>query len=397
MPERVSTSRVNSIDFMRGAIMVIMALDHVREYFHITAFTANPTDPATTTSILFFTRWITHFCAPSFVMLSGISAYLSGRKKSIEQASSFLLKRGIWLVLVEVTLITFALSFDVTYKVIFLQVIWSLATSMIVLSLFVRFTSSRVILFVGLLLIFTHNLTSFIKFPENSVQDILMNVFFTATGKFYTLSEGHTLGVFYVILPWAGLMMVGYGLGSLYDKDADAARRKKVLLTLGAVSTVLFLVLRGLNWYGDPSPWASQADSWRTFLSFLNVSKYPPSLMYMLMTQGPVLMLLAITEHTNNRISRFFTVYGKVPFFYYILHFYLIHALSALAVLASGYTWRQVTDSKLFFQFRPFDFGYQLEYVYLIWIGIVILLYMPCRWFGTYKTKRKKKWWLSYL
>jgi uncharacterized membrane protein len=398
MSERIqSSSRIKSIDTIRGAIMVIMALDHVRDFFHITAFSADPTDPTTTTVLLFFTRWITHYCAPSFLLLSGISAYLSGRKKTVAGISNFLAKRGLWLVFVEIIFITFALSFDVTYKVIFLQVIWALGMSMLFLSLLVRFFSSAVILSIGLLLIFGHDLLGLVRFAAHSVPDILLNVFFTGAGKFYPVGSAHTVAVLYAVLPWTGLMFLGYGLGSLYDKDADPARRKKTLLTLGTTAILAFLILRAFNGYGDPSPWSEQTEGWRTFLSFMNVSKYPPSLMYCLVTLGPVLLLLAYTDQLENRFSIFLSVYGKVPFFYYVLHFYLIHTFSALAVLASGYTWRQATDPKLFFQFRPFDFGYRLEYVYLIWIGIVILLYLPCRWFGTYKTKRKKKWWLSYL
>lgn len=397
MPQIESKSRIQSIDTIRGLIMIIMALDHVRDFFHLTAFTADPVEPTTTTPILFFTRWITHYCAPSFLLLSGISAYLTGRKKSHAVLSSFLAKRGLWLVFVEIVVVTFALSFDATYKVIFLQVIWALGTSMLILALLVRIASVRVIFGIGLLLIFGHNLLDGIQLTPNSTGDVLLNVFFTAAGKFYPVGGANTVAVLYVILPWTGLMLVGYGLGSLYEKDFDPAKRKKLLLNLGLIGTALFFMLRGLNGYGDPAPWAMQKETWRTVLSFFNVTKYPPSLLFTLMTQGPLLLLLAYADQIENRFTRFLSIYGKVPFFYYILHFYLIHTVSALVVLGSGYTWLEATDPKLFFQFRPFDFGYSLPYVYLIWLAVVILLYMPCRWFGTYKTQRKKKWWLSYL
>lgn len=377
--------------------MIIMALDHVRDFFHIEAFTGNPVDPVTSTPILFFTRWITHYCAPSFLLLSGISAYLSGRKKTLAEAGNFLAKRGLWLVFVEVVFVTFALSFDITYKVFFLQVIWALGMSMLILSLLVRFIPAKGILAIGLVLIFGHNLLDDISLSLNSPADILMNVFFTAAGKFYPIGGGKTVAVLYVILPWTGLMLAGYGLGSLFHKDYDPARRKKILLSVGTAGTAMFFLLRGINGYGDPAPWSVQSESWRTVLSFFNVSKYPPSLMFTLMTQGPLLILLAFTDQAENRITRFVSVYGKVPFFYFIIHFYLIHTLSALAVLASGYTWRQATDPKLFFQFRPFDFGFALGYVYLIWLGIVLILYLPCKWFWKYKMHNKKKWWLSYL
>ena len=390
------TVRIRSIDTIRGAIMIIMALDHTRDFFHITAFTADPVNPETTTTILFFTRWITHYCAPSFMMLSGISAYLSGRKKTLAETSSFLMKRGLWLILVEIIFMTFALSFDITYKTIFLNVFWALGTSMLVLGLLIRFTSARGILIIGLLLVFGHNLLDFVKVAPNSPLDIFLGIFLTGGGRFIPRGDGGLIAFLYVILPWAGIMLSGYGLGKLYDKDVNPLRRKKVLLTLGIAATVLFFVLRFINLYGDPSLWTNQKESWRTVLSFFNVTKYPPSLLFTLMTLGPVLILLAFTDNTYNRFTKFVSVYGKVPFFFFVAHFYLIHSLSAIVVLASGYTWQQATDEKLFFKFRPVDFGFELGWVYLIWILIVMVMYKPSKWFGNYKSANKK-WWLSYM
>jgi len=390
------TVRIRSIDTIRGAIMIIMALDHTRDFFHITAFTADPVNPETTTTILFFTRWITHYCAPSFMMLSGISAYLSGRKKTLAETSSFLMKRGLWLILVEIIFMTFALSFDITYKTIFLNVFWALGTSMLVLGLLIRFTSARGILIIGLLLVFGHNLLDFVKVTPNSPLDIFLGIFLTGGGRFIPRGDGGLIAFLYVILPWAGIMLSGYGLGKLYDKDVNPLRRKKVLLTLGIAATVLFFVLRFINLYGDPSLWTNQKESWRTVLSFFNVTKYPPSLLFTLMTLGPVLILLAFTDNTYNRFTKFVSVYGKVPFFFFVAHFYLIHSLSAIIVLASGYTWQQATDEKLFFKFRPVDFGFELGWVYLIWILIVMVMYKPSKWFGNYKSANKK-WWLSYM
>jgi len=390
------TVRIRSIDTIRGAIMIIMALDHTRDFFHITAFTADPVNPETTTTILFFTRWITHYCAPSFMMLSGISAYLSGRKKTLAETSSFLMKRGLWLILVEIIFMTFALSFDITYKTIFLNVFWALGTSMLVLGLLIRFTSARGILIIGLLLVFGHNLLDFVKVAPNSPLDIFLGIFLTGGGRFIPRGDGGLIAFLYVILPWAGIMLSGYGLGKLYDKDVNPLRRKKVLLTLGIAATVLFFVLRFINLYGDPSLWTNQKESWRTVLSFFNVTKYPPSLLFTLMTLGPVLILLAFTDNTYNRFTKFVSVYGKVPFFFFVAHFYLIHSLSAIIVLASGYTWQQATDEKLFFKFRPVDFGFELGWVYLIWILIVMVMYKPSKWFGNYKSANKK-WWLSYM
>ncbi|MCE7070234.1 heparan-alpha-glucosaminide N-acetyltransferase domain-containing protein [Dyadobacter sp. CY327] len=388
--------RIKSIDTVRGLIMVIMALDHVRDYFHITAFSADPLDPATTNPALFFTRWITHFCAPSFMLLSGISAYLSGQNKTTADTSSFLLKRGLWLILVEITFMTFAFSFDVTFKTIFLAVLWALGTSMLVLGLFVRFFSPKAILISGLVLIFGHNLFDLVKAAPGSGLDIFLGIFMTGAGRFVPRGDGGNIAFLYVILPWAGIMMSGYGLGMIYNRAFPEQKRRKILLQSGVAAIVLFLVLRFVNYYGDQSLWSPQSEGMRTFLSFMNASKYPPSLIFTLITLGPILILLAFTEHTDNALTRFFTVYGKVPFFYFMLHFYLIHLLTMIAVLSSGYTWAQATAPDLFFKFRPNDFGYSLGIVYVIWISIVLALYYPCRWFGNYR-ERNKKWWLSYL
>ncbi len=387
--------RIRSIDTIRGAIMIIMALDHVRDFFHISAFTADPLDPQSTTGALFFTRWITHFCAPTFMLLSGISAYLAGQKRSAAETSSFLLKRGFWLILMEIVVMTFFLSFDPSYKTIFLAVFWALGTSMISLGLAVRFFSPKAVLVIGLLLIFGHNLLDYIKVQENSSLDIILSIFLTGGGRFYPLG-GVTLAFLYVILPWAGIMLTGYGLGELFRSSVAVAKRRKTLLASGFVAILLFFVLRFINQYGDPVHWTDQETSFRTFLSFFNFTKYPPSLLFTLATQGPVLILLALTERTDNPLTRVFTVYGKVPFFYFTVHFFLIHIFCAIAVLASGYSWAQATDPKLFFKFRPSEFGYELSWVYLIWIFIVALLYLPSKWYGGYK-ERERKWWLSYL
>ncbi|KAA6439426.1 DUF1624 domain-containing protein [Dyadobacter flavalbus] len=388
--------RIRSIDTVRGAIMVIMALDHVRDYFHITAFTADPLDPQTTTAALFFTRWITHFCAPSFLLLSGISAYLSGQNKSTSESSAFLIKRGFWLVFVEITFMTFAFSFDITFKTTFLAVLWSLGCSMLLLGLLIRVFSPKSILMIGLVILFGHNLLDYIKLAPNSALDIFLGILITGGARFYPRGDGGMLAFMYVILPWAGHMLVGYGLGTLYKSSFPKQKRHNILIYAGLTAMVLFVVIRLANGYGDPVHWSGQKTGSRTFLSFLNVTKYPPSLLFTLMTQGPLLILLAFTENSSNRIARILTVYGRVPFFYFLGHFYLIHILTMVAVLSSGYTWQQATAPDLFFKFRPADFGYELGYVYLIWIAVVVLMYFPCKWFGNLKA-RKRSPWLSYL
>lgn len=390
------TTRIRSIDTVRGLIIIIMALDHVRDFFHIAGANGDPTDLATTTPALFFTRWITHYCAPTFMMLSGLSAYLSGQNKTAAEKSSFLIKRGLWLILVEIVFMTFAFTFDPTYKIFFMAVLWALGGSMIVLGLTVRFASPKTILILGLALVLGHNLLDYLQLQENTPADILLRIFFTGRGTFLPRGDGGAVIFLYVIFPWAGIMMSGYGLGLLYRRNADPARRKRILLLTGAVLTLLFVVLRLVNGYGDPVKWAVQDTGIKTFLSFLNVTKYPPSLFFTFMTQGPILILLAFTERTDNAFSRICTVYGRVPFFFFMLHFYVIHIMTMAAVFLSGYTWEQATDDKLFFKFRPDDFGYSLPQTYLIWVLIVVALYWPCKWFGEYRA-RKRTWWLSYL
>lgn len=390
------TNRIRSIDTVRGLIIIIMALDHVRDFFHIAGATGDPTDLATTTPALFFTRWITHFCAPTFMMLSGLSAYLSGLNKTAAEKSSFLIKRGLWLIFVEMVFMTFALTFDPTYRTLFFAVLWALGGAMIVLGVAVRFGSAKTVLALGLALVLGHNLLDYVQLQENTLSDILLRIFFTGRGTFLPRGDGGAIIFFYVIFPWVGIMMSGYGLGMLYNRAAEPARRKRILIISGIVLTILFVVLRLMNGYGDPAKWSQQETGIKTFLSFLNVTKYPPSLFFTFMTQGPILILLALTERTDNVFSRICTVYGRVPFFFFMLHFYVIHLMTMVAVFLSGYTWAQATDERLFFKFRPNEFGYSLGQTYIIWILIVVALYSPCKWFGEYRA-RKRTWWLSYL
>nr|WP_295927845.1 heparan-alpha-glucosaminide N-acetyltransferase domain-containing protein [uncultured Dyadobacter sp.] len=390
------TSRIRSIDTVRGLIIIVMALDHVRDFFHIAGATGDPTDLATTTPALFFTRWITHYCAPSFMMLSGLSAYLSGLNKTAAEKSMFLIKRGFWLILVEMVFMTFAFTFDIYYKTLFFAVFWALGGAMIVLGIAVRFASPKTILILGLALVLGHNLLDYVQLQENSTYDILLRIFFTGRGTFLPRPDGGAIIFLYVIFPWAGIMMSGYGLGMLYNRNADPVRRKKILILAGIAMTVLFIVLRLINRYGDPVPWSVQDTGAKTFMSFMNVTKYPPSLFFTFMTQGPIFLLLAFTEQVNNAFSRICTIYGRVPFFFFLVHFYLIHIMTMIVVFLSGYTWAQATDENLFFKFRPNEFGYSLGQTYIIWILIVVALYWPCKWYGEYRA-RKRTWWLSYL
>lgn len=387
--------RVASIDILRGIVMVIMALDHTRDFFHQSAMTADPLSPTSTTVPLFFTRWITHFCAPVFVFLSGTSIYLSSLNKDPRTYRAQVIKRGLWLILAEVTLVTFGISFNPFFHFIIFQVIWAIGFGMILLSLFSRL-SYRAVVITGMLIVLLHNLTNYANLPETGVAAVAWKIFFTALGTFLPISSTHTLGFLYAVVPWTGVMFLGYGAGKWFTQATSSAERKKKLLVAGASMILLFIALRFLNQYGDPSPRITSGNFKEELLSFLNVSKYPPSLLYICMTLGPSLMVLALLENVRSSFTNILQVYGKVPFFYYILHFYLLHLILVVVFFLSGYGIGSISQPGNPFWFRPLDFGYGLGTVYLIWLLVVVILYYPSKWYGRYKSSRNH-WWLRYL
>lgn len=324
--------RIQSIDILRGTVMLIMALDHIRDFFHIHGADQNPVDMATTTPALFFTRWITHFCAPVFVFLSGTSAFIAGQKRTKKELSLFLIKRGLWLVFVEMAIITLGITFNPLYNLIVWQVIWAIGWSMVILGLLVR-TSMTVIVITGCVIFFGHNILDYINLPQQGTGNVLWRIFFTASPTLFPINKDRFIFDIYAILPWTGAMLLGYGFGTLYRSSVDAATRKRTILSAGIFLTALFILLRLINKYGDPAPWSQQKDSVYTFLSFLNTTKYPCSLQYLSMTIGPALILLAFIEQTQNRLGKILAVYGRVPFFYYVIHFYLIHTICVIIFL----------------------------------------------------------------
>ncbi|WP_316737416.1 DUF1624 domain-containing protein [Pedobacter aquatilis] len=387
------SKRIVSIDILRGLVMVIMALDHTRDFFHIEAMTSDPLNPDTTSGILFFTRWITHFCAPTFVFLSGLSAFLSAQNKTHSQASAFLFKRGLWLIFVEIAIVTLGLTFNPTYNFIILQVIWAIGFSMILLAIFSRISYSLVLI-IGLILVFGHNIFNLFPPPKDESISLILKVFFTAFGTVVPLGGNHFVGVFYAILPWTGIMFLGYAAGLWFSKDYNPVKRNRNLLNFGALALVLFVALRLLSIYGDPAPRKEYHDLAKNLLSFFNVSKYPPSLQYTSMTIGVALLLLALIESATNKLSKVLSVFGSVPFFYYILHFYLLHTILIALFFLEGNTTAQIIQMPFFF--RPVAFGYNLWVVYSIWILVVASLYYPCKWFKKYKATHNN-WWLRYL
>ncbi|HEY0897099.1 MAG TPA: heparan-alpha-glucosaminide N-acetyltransferase domain-containing protein [Sphingobacteriaceae bacterium] len=391
--ETAVKNRIRSIDILRGLVMVIMALDHVRDFFHVSAMTSDPLDPRTTYPALFFTRWITHFCAPVFVFLSGVSARLAGTRRTPGELSRFLLLRGLWLIIAEVVIVTLGITFNPFYNVIILQVIWAIGTSMVLLGLLVRLPVIWTLL-AGVILVFGHQIADYLPAPAGN--SVVGQLLLTARASVIPLSDTRFIFALYAVLPWAGVMFLGYAAGSWYLPGMPARKRMRNLLIAGGTAVGLFIILRLLNGYGDPAPWEKQRSAIYTFLSFLNTTKYPPSLMFVLMILGPSLLLLGLLERLQGRLAGILSVYGKVPFFYYVIHFYLIHLFTVAAFFASGYPVSKIADPQIPFFFRPVTFGYDLWAVYLIWLLVVVLLYAPCRWFSRYKAGHKQ-WWLSYL
>lgn len=388
-----SRQRIASIDILRGAVMIIMALDHVRDFLHIHGADDTPTNLATTTAALFFTRWITHFCAPVFVFLSGTSAFLSGQRQTKAQLSAGLVKRGCWLIFIEVLLVTPGWTFDPLYSVLVLQVIWAIGWGMVILGLMVRLPLA-VIASAGLVLVFGHNLLDTLP-PGQGAVKVLGDILLRADFVFYPLGGGHSALVLYTILPWTGVMLLGYGLGYLYRRGADAARRRSFLWWTGVAVVLLFMVLRYTQVYGDPAPWSPQKNRLFTLLSFLNTTKYPPSLLYLSMTLGPALMALALLEGAGSRVAEVVRLYGRVPFFYYVCHIFLIHAVTLVCFYLSGFGADQIRDPASIFLFRPAHFGYSLGAVYMVWAAVVAALYLPVRWYNRYKSSHDH-WWLRY-
>jgi uncharacterized membrane protein len=392
---QLKSTRVESIDILRGLAMVIMALDHVRDYFHFGSFFIDPTDIETTTPFLFFTRFITHNCAPAFIFLAGTSAFLYGSKKSKSKLSKFLLTRGIWLVFLEIVVNNLIWTFDISYSFIILQVIWAIGLSMITLS-FLIFLPKKALFIIGIALVAGHNLLDSIVMEGESFKSIVWYILHQRTQL--QLDSTQLVSLAYPIIPWIGLMVLGYCFGALYKQDFDPALRRKWLLGLGFGAIALFYVLRGINGYGDLHPWEVQKDTTYTILSFFNVTKYPPSFVYLLITIGPALLFLYVIEPVKNKFTDFLLVFGRVPLFYYFLHMIFIHTFAIIGILIFGGNWKDmIFTGSDFLQAKLVNYGYPLYIVYTVWIGIVLLLYPISKKYMIYKAKNKDKWWLSYL
>jgi uncharacterized membrane protein len=394
MREKIITKRIESLDLLKGLVMVFMALDHTRDYFHNTAYLFSATEPENTYTALFITRWISHLCAPAFCFLAGTSAFLVGRRKSKKELSVFLLKRGIWLVFIEIAIINFGWFFNIEYPQITLQVIWSLGISMILLSALIHLPMRMILLF-SLVIIFGHNLLDYIDIRQNIFWSFLHQV------ESFPLGQNRNITIVYPIIPWIGVMSLGYYIGQFYQKEITSQTRTKLLNILGITAIILFITIRSFNAYGNPNSWITYENWLPSFFDFMDPSKYPPSLTYLLMTLGPALLFLANSEKLKGKVVAFFTVFGRVPFFYYIIHIYLIHVMALLFSELTGFGWEKlIAEGRLkgvFFDLNSQGYGVDLWLVYIIWAVIIIILYPLCKRFGEYKKDHKEKWWLSYL
>ena len=365
-------------------------------YFGLGTWYAEPTNLATTTPLLFFTRWITHFCAPVFVFLAGTSVFLYGmRKGNTRETAWFLFTRGVWLIVVELVIVNLAWTFDVTYSFRILQVIWAIGVSMVALSALV-FLPNSLILISGAILVFGHNLLDSITLQGSSVQDVIWYALHQPNSVF--IDSTHLINFVYPVLPWIGLMALGYVFGAFYRAGFPADQRRRWVFTIGLCATLLFVILRGFHLYGEPHDWLTQDSPVFSMMSFLNTTKYPPSLHFLLMTMGPALMLLAALESVQSQLVKPVAVFGKVPFFFYILHLYVIHALALLLLMYSGRDGSEyILSARGIMSGALSSFGLSLGAVYAVWILIILLLYPICKWYQNFRERHLSKWWLRYL
>ncbi len=411
--------RIPSIDIARGLVMVIMALDHTRDFLHSWSQSNSPLDLSVTTPAIFLTRWITHLCAPAFVFLSGASAALSLSSAAdpihgmgLPAARRFLLRRGILLVLVEFSLVNFGLFFDLQFRVLIFEVIATIGAGFILLSFLSRLPL-KILVILALLLFFGHDLLPppLMAAPAAvggaGIDGVrLIKSLLWSPGAFQ-LTPRLLFDVAYPILPWLGIMLAGFVTGRWFQWPAE--QRKKIFFRLGLLSLGLFIVLRFFNLYGEPDHWAVQKNTVFTVLSFLNVSKYPPSLLFSLVTLGVLFLILAAAERRGNgahpshakdrgnKATRILLVYGRTPLFYFIIHLYLVHLLLFVIAFFQGFIWKDFRFGPVQFGLPEKGFGISLAGVYAVWIGVVVVLYPACRWYGRYKATHPEKGWLRYF
>lgn len=396
------TTRLEAIDLLRGLVMVIMLLDHTRDFFHRDALMYDPTDLTKTNTAVFLARWITHFCAPVFVFLAGTSIYLQlVRGKSKPELAQFLVLRGLWLIILEFTVVRFGYLFHLDYSFFgTMQVIWVIGAAMVLMAGLI-YLPQNILALLGFALVGLHNLLDGVKVQAwDQAKEIVPSLF----GKLWIIlhqngefpifgNNSPSIYVNYPLLPWLGVMLTGYLFGRVYL--LPTARRRQALIGTGLGATVAFFILRALNIYGDPAHWAAQTNAVFTGLSFFNTTKYGPSLLFLLMTLGPAILALAWFERVEHgRIGKALILLGHVPLFFYLMQWFTAHSLAIVAHLLAGKSaawllgnWSNTT---------PPDAGFDLWMTYAGWAAGMAILYPLCRWFAGIK-QRRREWWLRYL
>ena len=388
--------RLTNIDMLRGLVIVIMALDHVRDFFMMGGV-QDPMSQADVSPGLYFTRWVTHFCAPVFVYLAGTSVGLMAARKSANELAGFLFKRGLWLIFVEVAIISTAVTFSPLGEVamggaviVILQVIWVLGVGMVVLA-GAQYLGEKFCLIVGGLILLCHNLLD-AAWPSGNIMRGSDPFWTTLHTQGSTIFAPFLVNTIYPLLPWVGLILVGYGSAFVFRQDAKS--RDRILMFAGISFIALFIILRFVGIYGEPNPWQSQEQGLlATFFDFMNVSKYPPSLLFTLITLGPMAIICSLADRWQGWWKDTLIMFGRVPFAFYVAHFYLIHILAIGFGVIQGFEASQFMH--IFFLF-PEGYGTNLIGVYIVWLLVLIILYPFCRWMSNIKRNRKD-WWLSYL
>jgi uncharacterized membrane protein len=389
--------RLSNIDMLRGLAIVLMAIDHTRDMVML-GEVLDPMTMPNPSPELYLTRWITHFCAPIFVLLAGTSAGLMATRKPKNELAVFLGTRGLWLIFVEVCVISTIWTVSPfsgleplggSTLVVF-QVIWAIGASMIALAGF-QYLGVRTCFILGSVILLGHNLVD----PFWPIGDM-----FGGTDPMWyglhsqaSFKVGHIfLIVGYPIIPWIGVMLFGFGTASVFQKEA--AQRDRILLMAGLAMIAVFFVLRAVGLYGDPNPWQSQPEgSLATALDFMNVTKYPPSLLFMLITCGPMIIICSLADRMSGWFKDTLVMFGRVPFAFYIAHWALLRVMSLILAKIQGV---ELSSMLTFFHFFPADYGLSLPGVFGVWVLVLVILYPFCRWVAEMKARRRD-WWLSYL
>ena len=389
--------RLTSIDMLRGLVIVIMAIDHSRDLFLFNMVQdpmAQPDVPAS----LYLTRWVTHLCAPVFVFLAGTSAGLMAGRKSRNELAAFLVKRGLWLVFVEVAIISTAWTLSPVDGVpelggqilLVLQVIWAIGASMIVLA-GAQYLGVKACVAIGLIILLGHNALDSI-WPAGSLLAGNDPLWYGLETQSSTNVGPFLLAFGYPLIPWAGVMLLGYGTAGIFKREPQ--QRDALLVKAGLAMIIGFFALRAIGLYGDPNPWQVQeAGLLATIFDFMNVTKYPPSLLFLLITLGPMALLCASADRMHGWLKDTLVMFGRVPFAFYIAHWYLLRLGSMVLAHFQGFEPEQMMT---FFFFFPGDYGVSLFWVYVVWLLVLAILYPFCKWFAGIKARRKD-WWLSYL